>query len=71
MMRLDELERALAEVRDFCAARDTCDGCPFGEEGAYRHLCYLSPFLYDSMIPANWEIALENVRRMRSEANRC
>lgn len=27
MMRLDELKRALVEVRDFCAARDACDGC--------------------------------------------
>lgn len=53
MMRIDELKRALAEVRDFCAARDACDGCPFGEEDAHRRLCYLSPF---GPIPANWEV---------------
>lgn len=56
MTTIDELKRALVEVRDFCAARNACDGCPFGEEDAHRHLCYLSPFLYGTMIPANWEV---------------
>lgn len=66
MMRLDELKRALVEVRDFCAARDACDGCPFGEEDAHRHLCYLSPFLYNTMIPANWEV--DSLRECEEDA---
>lgn len=65
MMRIDELKRALVAVRDFCAARDACDGCPFGEEDAHRHLCYLSPFLYD-IIPANWEV--DSFREREEEA---
>lgn len=31
-MTIDDLKRALVEVRDMCLNRTFCDGCPFEDE---------------------------------------
>lgn len=60
-MTIDALKRALVEVHNLCATRDTCDGCPFGEEDAYQYICCLSPRIPKTIIPAKWEV--ESLRK--------
>lgn len=55
-MTIDALKEAIVEVHNLCATRDTCDGCPFGEEDAHQHLCYLSPIPYSKVIPSIWNV---------------
>lgn len=55
-MTIDELKRALVEVRDICAERRECYGCPFEIDLPDRHICRLSPKLYTGILPEYWEL---------------
>lgn len=54
-MTIDELKRALVEVKQICSERDYCGDCPFGLDMSDRHICKLSPQLY-SATPEKWPI---------------
>lgn len=55
-MTIEELKRALVEVKRICTERDNCFGCPFGKDMPDRHICKLSPKLYSDMIPSRWDV---------------
>lgn len=54
-MTIDDLKRALVEVKRMCTDRDDCYGCPFELDMTHMHICKLSPQLY-SAIPEKWPI---------------
>ena len=54
-MSIEDLKRALVEVKRLCAEREYCYDCPFGKDYSDRHICCLSPQLY-TPTPENWPI---------------
>ncbi len=57
-MTIDELKKALVEVHNICKAHeDVCGDCPFGMDTSNGHICFLSPSLYENMIPEKWAVS--------------
>lgn len=54
-MTIDELKRALVEVKRLCTERSSCDGCPFERDMKKIHLCKIAPTV-ESAIPEKWPI---------------
>ena len=58
-MTIDELKRALVEVKKICREHESCSNCEFSlclnsKFGVYS--CKLAPSFDDACIPDEWEI---------------
>ena len=55
-MTIAELKRALVKVREICAERDYCCGCPFEMDLTDMHICKLSPRMNSDTVPEIWDV---------------